>query len=165
MYASYESKNKYLEKVIEKYSDMVYRLAIARTRNIETSEEVFQEVFYRLSKKIPDFQNEEHEKAWLIKVTINCTKTLLIDSWKHKTCELPENLTEEDKDIYEIYDTVLKLPKKYRTVIHLFYYEDLSIKDISKILNTNENTVKTWLSRAREKLKNDLKGGFEDEKY
>ena len=165
MYASYESKNKYLEKVIEKYSDMVYRLAIARTRNIEISEEVFQEVFYRLSKKIPDFQNEEHEKAWLIKVTINCTKTLLIDSWKHKTCELPENLTEEDKDIYEIYDTVLKLPKKYRTVIHLFYYEDLSIKDISKILNTNENTVKTWLSRAREKLKNDLKGGFEDEKY
>lgn len=163
MYASYKTKNEYIEEIIEKYADMVYRLAISRTRNEENANEVFQEVFYRLSKKLPDFESEEHEKAWLIRVTINCSKTLLNSKWNNLSQELPENLPAEEMEIKEIYDIVLTLPQKYRTVIHLFYYEDLSLKTIAKVLNTNENTVKTWLSRARKKLKTILEGGFEDE--
>lgn len=163
MYASYETKNQYIEKLIEKHADMIYRLAMTRTRDEENSKEVFQEVFYRLSRKVPDFENEEHEKAWLIKVTINCTKTILANKWKHQACELPDNIPAEQQSIQEVYDKVLTLPQKYRTVIYLFYYEDLSIKDIAKILHTNENTIKTRLSRARVKLKDILKGGFEDE--
>lgn len=163
MYASYKTKNEYIEEIIEKYADMVYRLAISRTRNEENAKEVFQEVFYRLSKKLPDFESEEHEKAWLIRVTINCSKTLLNSKWNNLSQELPENLPAEEMKIKEIYDIVLTLPQKYRTVIHLFYYEDLSLKTIAKVLNTNENTVKTWLSRARKKLKTILEGGFEDE--
>lgn len=159
----YQTENKYVEEIIEKYADMVYRLALSRTRDIDSSEEVFQEVFYRLSKNVPDFQNEEHKKAWLIKVTINCSKTLLTNKWKKQAGELPENIPAEEHEIQEVYDAVLKLPKKYRTVIHLFYYEDLPVKDIANILNSNENTVKTWLSRAREKLKTVLKGEFDYE--
>ena len=163
MYASYKTKNKYIEEIIEKYSDMVYRLAMARTRNEESAQEVFQEVFLRLSRKLPDFQSEEHEKAWLIKVTINCSKTFLMNKWRNVTLELPENLPAEEIQIKEIYDTVMTLPQKYRTVIHLFYYEDMSLKQIANILGINENTVKTRLLRAREKLKIILKGGFENE--
>lgn len=163
MEAHYQTKNRYIEEIIEKYADMVYRLALSRTRDIDSSEEVFQEVFYRLSKSTPNFENEEHEKAWLIKVTINCSKTLLINKWKKQTGELPDNIPAEEHEIQEVYDAVLKLPQKYRTVIHLFYYEDLPIKNIAQILNSNENTVKTWLSRAREKLKIVLKGEFDYE--
>lgn len=156
-------KNQYIEEIIEKYADMVYRLALSRTRDEESAKDIFQEVFYRLSKKMPEFENEEHEKAWLIRVTINCTKSLLISKWKKQTQELPENLPAEEKEIQEVYDAVLTLPKKYRTVIHLYYYEDLPIKEIAKALHANENTIKTWLSRAREKLKIMLKGEFEYE--
>ena len=70
----YMEKNKYIEKMVEKYSDMVYRLALIRTKTRENSEDVYQEVFLRLFKKLPNFENENHEKAWLIKVTINCTR-------------------------------------------------------------------------------------------
>ena len=73
----YLSKEKYLEMMIEKYSNMIYRLALTRTNSKEDSEDVYQEVFFRLSRKMPTFESEEHEKAWLIKVTINCSKNLL----------------------------------------------------------------------------------------
>lgn len=164
MYSSYQTKNQYIEKIIEKYADMVYRLALSRTRDIDFSQEVFQEVFYRLSKKLPDFKSEEHEKAWLIRVTINCSKTLLNSKWNTKVQVLEDEICVEEPEIKEVYQEVLALPKKYRTVIHLYYYEDLTVKEIANILKTKENTVKTWLARARNKLKNRLEGGFEDDK-
>jgi len=71
-----KSRNEYLEYLVETYSDTVYRLAMSRTRNKETSEDVYQEVFLRLAKKIPEFENEIHEKAWIIRVTINCSKNI-----------------------------------------------------------------------------------------
>ena len=77
MYKTYATKNEYIEYMLEKYADMVYRLAISRTRDKDNGEDVFQEVFLRLSKNLPDFESEEHEKAWLIRVTINCSKNLL----------------------------------------------------------------------------------------
>ena len=86
-----------------------------------------------------------------------------MNKWRNVTLELPENLPAEEIQIKEIYDTVMTLPQKYRTVIHLFYYEDMSLKQIANILGINENTVKTRLLRAREKLKIILKGGFENE--
>ena len=159
----YTNKNKYLEEMINKYSDMVYRLAMARTGQKENSEDVFQEVFFRLSKKIPKFESEEHEKAWLIRVTINCSKNLLGCAFlKHKS-ETEQELTFETEERHEIYYAVSKLPLKYRTIIYLYYYEGYKINEISKILKIKENTVKSQLSRAREQLKNMLEGGFEDE--
>ena len=152
----YINKKQYLEETIENYSNMVYRLALARTGNIEEAQDVYQEVFLRLAKKMPEFESEEHKKAWLIRVTINCSKTLLNSSFKrHRSFETPER--------HDIYYAVLKLPIKYRTVVHLYYYENYNIKEISKITNSNENTVKTRLSRARKQLEKEVKGGIEDE--
>ena len=159
------NKNEYLSYMIEKYADMVYRIALTRTNNKHDSEDIFQEVFLRVTKKMPVFESKEHEKAWIIRVTINCSNTLLTSSWKTKTQELEENIEFETKESHDVYYEVAKLPKKYRTVIYLFYYEGYKINEISKILNTNESTITTWLARAREKLKKNMSEGeiFEDE--
>ena len=159
----YLNKNEFLEQTIEKYSNMVYRLAMARTRNIETSEDVYQEVFLRLARKMPEFESEEHKKAWLIRVTINCSKSILNSSFIKHRADLDENLSFETPERHDIYYAVLNLPIKYRTVIHLYYYENYSIKEISKILKLNENSIKTRLSRARQKLEKTVKGGIENE--
>ncbi len=159
----YINRNKIIEETIEKYSNMVYRLAMARTGNVEISEDVYQEVFFRLARKMPEFESEEHKKAWLIRVTINCTKTILNSSFLKHRAELDENLKFETPERHDVYYAVLNLPIKYRTVIHLYYYEEYSIKEISKILKVNENTIKSRLARARSKLEKILEGGFENE--
>jgi RNA polymerase sigma-70 factor (ECF subfamily) len=159
----YTNKNEYLEILVDKYSNLVYRLAMSRTKNRDLSEDVYQEVFLRLSKKLPNFENETHEKAWLIRVTINCSKNILGIGWFKNTTELSEEILFEEKDKHEVYYEVMTLPLKYRTVIHLFYYEGYKIEEISKILHINENTVKSQLARAREKLKTKIEGGFDDE--
>ena len=157
------NKKQYLEETIEKYSNMVYRLAMARTGNSEEAQDVYQEVFLRLAKKMPEFQSEEHKKAWLIRVTINCSKTILNSSFIQHRTELDENLSFETPERHDIYYAVLKLPIKYKTVVHLYYYENYSIKEISNILRTNENTIKSRLARARKQLEIAIKGGIEDE--
>lgn len=153
----YTSKNEYLEKMIDKYSNMIYRLALIRTKTKENSEDVYQEVFLRLAKKMPEFKSEEHEKAWIIKVTINCSKNLLNSKFLKNTTELKEEIPFETKERHEIYYAVQKLPLKYRTIIHLYYYENYKINEISQMLKMKENTVKSYLARAREKLKIEVK--------
>lgn len=149
----YTNKDQYLEKLINKYSNMVYRLALVRTKTKENSEDIYQEVFLKLAKKMPNFQSEEHEKAWLIRVTINCSKSFLNSKFIENTVELKEEIPLQTEERHDVYYAVQKLPLKYRTIIHLFYYENYRIKEIGKILKMNENTVKTYLARAREKLK------------
>ena len=160
----YTNQEQYLENVINKYSNMVYRLALTRTNSKENSEDIYQEVFLKLAKKMPKFESEEHEKAWLIRVTINCSKNLLKSGFLKNTSELKEDITFETKERHDIYYAVQRLPLKYRTIIYLYYYyEDYKINQISKIIRVNENTVKSRLARARQKLKQDLEGGLEDE--
>ncbi|MCL2383578.1 MAG: RNA polymerase sigma factor [Oscillospiraceae bacterium] len=165
----YTEKRKYLNYLVEEYSDMVYRLAMARTKEKENAEDVYQEVFLRLSKKIPNFESTEHEKAWIIRVTINCSKNILSSKHLKHNVELKENIYDDntvpDKndEANDLYCVVLDLPLKYRTVIHLFYYEGYKIEEISKILKTKENTVKSWLSRARERIKTKMEEGAKNE--
>ena len=154
----YTNKNQYLEKMIEKYSNMIYRLALIRTKTKENSEDVYQEVFLHLAKKMPDFKSEEHEKAWLIRVTINCSKNLLNSKFFKNTSELKEDIPFETEEKHNIYYSVQKLPIKYKTIVHLYYYENYKIKEISQILKMKENTVKSYLARAREKLKMEEEG-------
>ena len=154
----YTNKNQYLEKLVEKYSNMIYRLALIRTKTKENSEDVYQEVFLRLAKKMPDFKSEEHERAWLIRVTINCSKNLLNSKFFRNTAELKEDIPFETEEKHNIYYSVQKLPIKYKTIVHLYYYENYKIKEISEILKMKENTVKSCLARAREKLKMEEEG-------
>ena len=163
MLETYVTKNEYIDYILQTYSNMIFRLAISITKSKDNSEDIMQEVFMRYIKKNPDFANKEHEKAWFLRVTINCSKKLMYSAWNRHTVELGEDFKFEDKEIDEIYSIVLKLPKKYRETIHLFYYEDLSINKISEILNEKEGTIKSRLSRARDMLKNMMKGGKWDE--
>ena len=152
-----------IKNMIEKYSGLVYKVAITRSGNIENAEDVFQEVFIKYSQKMPKFENEEHEKAWFIRVTINLTKNLHNQAWNRKTVPLEETIQFEEKEEENIFQIVSTWPQNYRTVVYLFYYAGYKIKEISKILKTREGTIKTWLSRARESLKEKIEGGFENE--
>lgn len=149
--------------MIEKYFDTVYRLALSQTRETHRADDVLQEVFLRYIKTDKEFESEEHIKAWLIRVTINCSKNIFTSSWSKKTVPLTDELTFELPEQEELYLTVAKLPKKYRLVIHLFYYEDLSVKEISTYLKIKESTVKSQLHRGREMLRQLLEGRGEFE--
>lgn len=145
------------EDAVHKYFNMVLRLALARTGNKHHADDVVQEVFYRFFKKDREFQSEEHLKGWLIKVTVNCSKNIFLDAFFKNTSELTEDIVFNDPEDSGVYFAVMSLPAKYRTVIHLFYYEDMPVKHIAKLLNTKETTVKSQLHRAREMLKEKLK--------
>lgn len=141
---------------VERHSDTVYKLAISRTRDSHSAADVFQEVFYRYFKKRPCFSSEEHERAWIIRATINCSKSLLSSFWNKHTVQLDETLPAAPIADNGVYNEVLKLPVKYRTIIYLFYYEGLSITEISEAMKMKENTVKSHLFRARKLLKERL---------
>ena len=146
-----------IEQIIEKYGDMVYRIAFSHTGSFENAEDIFQEVFIKYSKKSPNFESKEHEKAWLIRVTINKCKNILSSAWNKKTIELNENLSFESEEEYDVLEALNNLPNNYKEVIYLLYYEGYKVKEIAKILKINENTVKTWASRARSILKDKLR--------
>lgn len=153
----------YYEEIISKYSDMVYRIALNRVGKKEIAEDIYQDVFFTFTKKNPNFKDENHEKAWFIRVTINKTKNIVTSSWNTKTVSLEDNLKFETEEKNNIYYLVQDLPRNYRTVIYLYYYEEYKVKEISSLIGKNENTIKTWLARAREILKTSIEGGFEDE--
>lgn len=145
------------EKVIEACSDMVYRLAFARTGTKQDADDVYQEVFLRYLKKRPVFESEEHRKAWMLRVTINCSNSFLSSRWIRDWAELPEDLPFEERRQQDLYMELQQLPVKYRDVIHLFYYEELSVEEIGKVLRRKPSTVRTQLTRAREMLRRFMK--------
>lgn len=145
------------EEAFIKYSDMVLRLAYQRVNgNFSDAQDIMCEVFYRLIRRKPAIESDEHMRAWLIRVTINCSNSLLSSAWHKRTCTFPDTLPAEnamaDEDL-TVYNAVMSLPKNIKTAIHLFYYEDLSVEEIARAMSANENTVKSWLRRGRERLK------------
>lgn len=156
-------KEELIEEKIRKYSNMIYRLAFSMLKSKDDSEDIYQDVIIKFFNNIDTFKSEEHEKAWLIRVTINECNSLHRKGWFKNSAELDEEIPYLDKETDEVFYVVAELPVKYRTVIYLFYYEDYKVSEISKILDTNESTIKSQLSRAREMLKQKLKGGFENE--
>lgn len=143
---------------IDRWGDMVWRLALARTRHVQDSEDVFQEVFCRFFRHQGELESDEHRKAWLIRCTLNCTNTLLSAPWR-KNLPLEEAVLQaiepEDRVVYR---AVLALSPKYRTAIHLHCVEGYSVAEIAALTGAKEGTVKSWLSRGREKLAAALKG-------
>ena len=144
------------DDIAERYIDTIYRLALARTKSREHAEDVTQDVFLKLLQCKKKFECEEHLKAWLLRVTINHTKDLLMSSWLRKTDELDESIPAAENEKSELYEAVMQLPVKYRTVIHLHYYEGYSVDEISGIMKIKQGTVKAQLHRGREMLKNIL---------
>ena len=150
-------------EIVEQHFDTVYRLALSQTKNKADAEDITQDVFLRFVQNSKPFSSPQHIKAWLIRVTINCSKSTFTNSWVKKTVPLTDDITFEIPEQEDVYYAVAKLPKKYRAVIHLFYYEDLSIKEIADYLSIKESTVKSQLHRGREMLKQILGRGSEFE--
>lgn len=150
--------------VVEQYFNMVYKLALSQSKNVHTAEDVTQTVFLKYLQNADKITDPEYIKAWLIRVTINECKSFFSSSWFKKTVPLDENepITFDNDEKSDVYYATLKLPPKYRAVIHLFYYEDLTVSQIAKILKQKDSAVKTQLFRGREMLREYLKGGYED---
>lgn len=146
------------ETVFLKYADMVYRLAFVRTKSRNDSDDILQEVFLRYMKVWQRMESEEHIKAMLLRITINCSNSLKTSFWYKKTEPLDETLpASEASDSSGVLEEVLNLPIKYRTAIHLHYYCGYSVNEIAEIEKINPSTVKTHLMRARAILKKTIK--------
>ena len=150
---------------IDRYADMVYRLALSQMKNRSDADDLFQEVFVRLVSHIQELQSWDHVKAWLLKVTANCVKKHFEQYWNKNVSYIEEpERTVESGSSYEMQEehpvriAVRLLPPKYRLVIHLFYFEQISIAEIAQLTEQKESTVKSQLFRAREMLKETLKG-------
>ena len=152
-----------IDEVLNKYSDMVYRLALVNLKSKHNAEDVLQDVFLALISKPRTFNDEEHLKAWLIRVTINRSRSLISSAWFKKIDPLDENLVFETSEETDLFEYLFLLPQKYRSVIHLFYGEDLTVRQIGTALNQKESTVRSWLTRARAILRAKLKGDFFNE--
>ena len=141
------------EAVIRRYSDMVYRLAFARTGNRSDAEDLYQEVFLRYLTKAPAFTSEEHRKAWLLRVAVNCANRFHAAPWRKRTEPLSEALSVPAPEGEDLWEELRRLPEKDRTVMHLYYYEDMTTEEIAQMLDRNPATVRSQLLRARAKLK------------
>lgn len=144
------------EEIVRTYSDMVYRIALRYVRNPDDAEDVYSETFLTYFKKERSFESEEHRKAWLIRVTINCAKDLLGST--RYTEEINEELlgaAEErpTEEILSLREAIEKLPQQQKEVITLFYLQDLTVRQIAEILDKSEGSVKVALHRARENLR------------
>jgi RNA polymerase sigma-70 factor (ECF subfamily) len=141
------------EKVVTKHENRLYRTALAITGNVADAEDIVQEVFIRAYEKAPDFESEEHEKAWLIRVTVNLSYSRLRSPWRKRMVPLLDSYPASEPKQHELLEQIMNLRPKSRTVIHLYYYEGYSIKDISKLTGQKEATIRSQLTRARQKLK------------
>lgn len=148
-------------RAIERYGDMVRRLCLVHLKNPADTEDIFQNVFLKYVLSPVVFESPEHEKAWLIRVTINACRDLVKSFFRSRTVSLeelldqPAPLSEEHREVLE---AVLALPPKYRDAVYLHYYEGYTAAEIGKLLGKNTNTVYTLLTRAREQLRKTLGG-------
>lgn len=139
------------EEKIEKYSATVFRCAYSFVKSRHDAEDLMQEVFMKYLTKTPSFVDENHEKAWFIRVTINMSKNYLRSFWFKNREELPEDFTgnNEGESNSEIWSAIYELPEKYRVTIIMHYIEGYSIKEISQILKKKPSTIGTWLERGK----------------
>lgn len=143
-----------------KYRDMLYRIAFSNMKNKTDAEDVVQEAFCRYLKSKPVFENERHQRAWFIRVVINICRDIQKSSWFTRTVAFRDVPESEMKHFHlpfasedEMLWYVMSLPPGYKNPLYLFYYEDYSIKEIARIMELEEGTVKTRLKRGREMIK------------
>ena len=148
-----------LEEVMGRYQTMVFRLAYSYTRSRSDAQDLCQEVFLRYFCSRPPFASEEHRRAWLLRVTVNRCKTHLTSWWVRRTVPLDDRIPMPEPEPLALDEALRQLAEKDRLVIHLFYYEECSTREIARMMRTTEGAVRTRLTRARQRLGDILKGG------
>lgn len=155
-----------MTKIVNDYYEMVHKIAYSKVLNKNDSNDICQSVFMKILENQEKLKSEEHIKWWLIRVTINCCKNYISSGWEKNTIYINDDLVgvlESNVDDFsiednylvesEIYETVESLPEKYKTILKLFYFEDMSLEEISTITGVNTNTLKTRLRRSRDLLR------------
>lgn len=163
-----------MQIVIQSYSDIVYRLAYAMMKNKSDADDIYQEVFLRFIRRAPVFHSPEHARAWMLRVTVNCCKNhwkspwadgRMEPFWQEAENEKCENGMDDGDPAWQAQQrwqreqlrrSMKELPEKYRLLIHLYYYEELSTEEIAGLLRRRASTVRTQLVRARRLLRDIL---------
>ena len=157
----------YISDLLDKYGDMVLRIAYTYLKNRADAEDIVQDVFLRIIDKNPSFNDENHEKSWLIRATINMCKNKVNMFWNKNKCSIDDVQEFAVSDKYNtdtsVFQAVMALGEKYRVVVYMYYYEGYSTPEIAKVIGKSETTIRSLLHRARNKLKDMLKEDYDFE--
>lgn len=145
-----------IAEAIQLFSDMLFRLALSYTKDRAASEDILQDVFLHFLTDNTVFKDQEHQKAWLIRVTVNECRKFHRSIWNRRHVPFTELGDLPAAEQNEVFDLVMELPAKYRIIIHLYYYEEYSVREISQLLGIKESTIQSRLHRARKKLKKEM---------
>lgn len=154
------------QALAEQYRDRLFAAAFQVCGNAADAEDAAQEALLRYHLSDKEFENQEHIRAWLLRVAVNWAKNISRSFWRRNTLPLEEymeTLTFDCQESREIFREVMALPEKYRLVIHLYYYEDYSVQEIGRILGIRVSNVKVRLSRGRQMLKATLQEVWDDD--
>lgn len=159
---SAEERNRQAEQLLDRYGQSVLRLSYAYLHNMSDAEEILQDTLVQFLKTSPVFESPNHEKAWLLRVASNLCKNRLIYDRRRRADPLSETLAQEDRpDLSFVWEAVKALPVHQREVVHLFYHEGFATAEIARIVGRKESTVRSDLRRARLRLKEILKEGYD----
>lgn len=147
-----------VERVVVVYSLFLRKIAFTYVKSVHDAEDVVQDVFVAYIRQQPRFESQDHERSWLIRVTMNKSKDFVKSGWFKNRFEIPENLTYLQKEQTKVLEAVLGLEDKYRLPIHLHYYEGYSINEIAILLSIKPATIGTRLARGRKQIKKILGG-------
>ena len=154
------------DRAAQRWQDMVFRLALHQLGSYADADDAVQEVFLRLWRQKAPFESEEHLRRWLLRVTVNWCRDQLRSPWRQRRVDwdsLENQPAFETPEQGELYQAVMSLPEKYRTVLDLFYYEELSVREIGEVLGLSQSAVTTRLSRARKLLRERWEAWQDDE--
>lgn len=155
-----------VDEMFHRYGDRIFSAAFSVCRNKADADDVVQDTLIRYYSISKDFESEQHLKAWLMRVAINRAKDMNSSFWRKNKVAWEDymgELTFEEPEDSRLFEAVMRLPDKYRTVIHLFYYEDYAVEEIAGILRRPAGTVKSQLSRGKKLLKTMLQEGWNDD--
>ena len=162
--AGREKVNAEAERLLNAYGNSILRLAYSYLHSMDDAEDVVQETLIRYLREVPEFTDENHEKAWCLRVAANLSKNRIKYNRLRSSDELNEELAAEGReDLSFVWEAVKQLPEKYREVVHLFYHEGLPTADIAAVLGRNEATVRSQLARGREQLRTVLREAYDFE--
>ncbi len=152
-----------ITRLIEQYGDDILRTAMVILKSKELAEDVYQETFLRVCRSFSNYRRESSEKTWITSIAVNVCRDYMRSSWKKRVIVTEDFLTyssdsdteeliEKRNERKELLDAIMKLPDKYRQIIHLYYYQEMDVKDIAKVLKIPGGTVKSRLFKARNLL-------------
>lgn len=146
-----------IKEIVEKYSSLIFRISYCILCNSEDAEDAVQETFLKYITKAPEFVSEEHRKAWLIKVSANISKNMLMFRLRRETVDIEtvENIGLDEND-YETFEFIMSLPAKHKIVLTLYYVEGYKSKEIAEIIGISEDAVRKRIQKGRELLKKEF---------